>query len=173
MSKRLMILAGVALAAVLLGAAVLVPAFADEPAPTPKAPFGHCGRGFGFWGGLWDVFDAAAEALGLTPEGLFAELHEGKSLADIADETPDVDVEAVYDAMKAARIEGMKQAIQQAVEEGRLSEEHADWLLKGLELGFLPRRGGLRFGPGRMRGRFGRFGPLWPPPTPDSSSSSP
>jgi len=142
MSKRLMILAGVALAVVLLGAAVVVPAFAQEPTPTPKAPFGQRGRCFGFWGGSWAVFDAAAEALGLTPEELFAELHAGKSLADIA-EAQGVDLEAVHDAMKAARVEAMKQAIQQAVEDGRLTQEKADWLLEGLEKGFLPKRWGF------------------------------
>ena len=153
MSKKLVILAGVALAVAVLGAAVAVPALAQEPTPTPEAPCG-C-RGFGFWGRSWAVFDAAAEALGLTPEELFAELHAGKSLAEVA-EAQGVDLEAVHEAMKAARVEAMKQAIEQAVEEGRLTQEQADWLLEGLELGFLPRRWGFRRG---MRGRFGFFAP--------------
>ena len=167
MRKRLMILAGVALAVVLLGAAVVLPAFADEPTPTLEAPFGCRGRGFGFWGGSWAVFDAAAEALGLTPEQLFAELRTGKSLADIA-EAHDVDLEAVQEAMNAARAEGMKKAIEQAVEDGRMSQAQADWLLKGLDLGFLPR--GRGFGRG-MRGHFGRFAPPSAPSTAPSSSS--
>jgi len=153
MSKKLVILAGVALAVAVLGAAVAVPALAQEPTPTPEAPCG-C-RGLGFWGRSWAVFDAAAEALGLTPEELFAELHAGKSLAEVA-EAQGVDLEAVHEAMKAARVEAMKQAIEQAVEEGRLTQEQADWLLEGLELGFLPRRWGFRRG---MRGRFGFFAP--------------
>lgn len=153
MSKKLVILASVALAVAVLGAAVAVPALAQEPTPTPEAPCG-C-RGLGFWGRSWAVFDAAAEALGLTPEELFAELHAGKSLAEVA-EAQGVDLEAVHEAMKAARVEAMKQAIEQAVEEGRLTQEQADWLLEGLELGFLPRRWGFRRG---MRGRFGFFAP--------------
>ena len=163
MSKRLAILAGIALTVTVLGAAVAVPALAQEP--TPKAPSG-C-RGLGFWGRSWAVFDAAAEALGLTPEQLFAELHSGKSLADIA-ETQGVDLKAVHEAMKAAQAEAMKQAIQQAVENGRLTQAQADWLLEGIDLGFLPRRWG--FGRG-VRGRFGGFAlPLAPSAAPGPSS---
>jgi len=166
MSKRLMILAGVGLAVVLLGAAVLVPAFADEPTPTPKAPFTCHGRGFGLWGGPWAVFDAAAEALGLTPEELFAELRADQSLADIA-EAQGVDLEAVQEAMKAARAEGMREAIEQAVEDEYLTQEQADWLLKGQQLGFMPGRRGFGHG---MKRHFGSFGPPWAPSAAPSSS---
>jgi len=163
--KKLIVLAGVALVVALLGAAMVVPALAQEPTPTSEAPCG-C-RGFGLWGRSWAVFDAAAESLGLTPEELFAELHAGQSLADIA-EAQGVDLEAVHEAMKAARVEAMKQAIEQAVEEGRLTQEQADWLLEGLELGFLPGRWG--FGR-RVRGRFGGFAlPLAPSAAPGPSS---
>jgi hypothetical protein len=181
MSKRLMILAGVALVVVLLGAAVVVPALAQEPTPEPEAPSeAPCaphGRGFGFWGGSWDTFDAAAEALGLTPEQLFAELRTGKSLADIA-EAQGVDLETVQEAMNAARAEAMKEAIEQAVEDGRLTQAQADWLLKGLELGFLPGGRGFGFGHGMgggfghgMRGGFGSSSPRSAPSTAPSSSS--
>ena len=168
MSKRLAILAGIALTVTVLGAAVAVPALAQEPTPpTPKAPFGQRGRDLGFWGRSWAVFDAAAEALGLTPEQLFAELHSGKSLADIA-EAQGVDLKAVHEAMKAAQAEAMKQANQQAVENGRLTQAQADWLLEGIDLGFLPRRWG--FGRG-VRGRFGGFAlPLAPSAAPGPSS---
>lgn len=169
MNKRLMILAGAALTVALLGAAVVVPAFAQEPTPTPKAPYGwHGGRwGFGFWGGSWANFDAVAKALGLTPEQLFAELHAGKSLAEIA-EAKGVDLQKVYDAMNAARVEAMKAAIQQAVKDGRLTQAQADWLLKGLELGFLPRGRGFSFGHGFGFGCPG-YSPA-PSATPSSSS---
>jgi hypothetical protein len=98
-------------------------------------------------GRSWAVFDAAAEALGLTPEGLFAELHGGKTLSEVAEERG-VELETVQEAMKAARVEAMKEAIQQAVEDGRLTQERADWLLEGLEQGFLPRGGRLGRGCG-------------------------
>ena len=157
--KRLVLLAGVALIVLLLaGLAGAVLVFAQEP--TPTVPFGRHGGGWGRggfgWagGGQWTMFDKAAEALGLTPEGLFTELHAGKSLDEIA-EAKGVDVQTVYDAMNAARAEAEKQAIQQAVEDGRISQEQADWMLQGLEKGWM---GGHGFGRG--------FGPKGgPPPT--------
>ena len=154
MKKRFMILAGAALAVVLLGAAVVVPAFAQEETLTPEAPFGCRGGGFGAWGGSWTMFDTAAEALRLTPEEFFAELHAGKSLEEIA-EAQGVEFEAVQDAINAAQAEAMQQAIEQAVEDGRISQEQADWLLEGLEQGFLPMGRGFGSGHG-MRGGFGR-----------------
>ena len=180
MKKRFMILAGAALAVALLGAAVAMPAFADEP--TPEAPFSCQGRGFGLWGGSWTVFDTAAEALGLTPEEFFAELHAGKSLEEIAEDLG-VEIEAVQDALKAARVEAMQEAIEQAMEDGRITQDQADWLLEGLEQGFLPvgrgfgtgwghRGGGMGFGHGmKMKGHFGSFAPRSTPSVAPSSSS--
>ena len=144
MKKKLLIGAGVALIVLLLaglGGAAFV--FAQEP--TPPIPFGWHGGGRGMggfgrggfaWsgGGPWTMFDTAAEALGLTPEELFAELRAGKSPAEIAEEQG-VEVEALYDAMNAARGEAMQQAIEQAVQDGRLSQEQADQMLERLESG--------------------------------------
>ena len=147
--KRLVLLAGVALIVLLLaGLAGAALVFAQEP--TPTVPFGGRGGGWGRggfgWadGGQWTMFDKAAEALGLTPEEFFAELHAGKSLTEIA-EAKGVDVQTVYDAMNAARVEAKRQAIQQAVEDGRISQEQADWMLQGLEKGWM---GGRGFGRG-------------------------
>jgi transposase len=145
MKRKLLIGAGVALIVLLLaglGGAAFV--FAQEP--TPPIPFGWHGGGRGMggfggrgmggfgWsgGGPWTMFDTAAEALGLSPEELFAELHAGKSLDEIA-EAKGLDVQTVYDAMNAARGEAMQQAIQQAVEDGRLSQEQADQMIERLE----------------------------------------
>ncbi len=126
--KRLIILSSGALIVLLLAAlagAMLV--FAEEPPLTPDFPFGGRGGGRGLggfgwhgggrgWGGFawaggeqWTMFDAAAEALGLTPEELFAELRAGKSLTEIAEEQG-IEVEAVYDALHAARVEAMQRA---------------------------------------------------------------
>jgi len=152
MTKKWPSFVGVVLVAALLVLALAIPAFAQDSTPTPTAPCGR-GRGFGFWGGgSWSTFDAAAKALGLTPEQLFAELHAGKTLEDVAKDKG-VDVQKVYDAMKAAQVEAQKAAIQQAVKDGKLTQEQADWLLKGLDLGFMP------FGHGFGRGfRFGGWG---------------
>jgi hypothetical protein len=165
MNKGMKILAGTALLVALLGVFVAVPAFAEPstPTPTPVAP-NDGGRGFGFWGGgSWTEFDAAAQALGMTPEQLFSELHSGKSLSDIATEKG-VDLQKVYDAMNADRVEAMKASIQQAVKDGTMTQAQADWFLQGLELGFLP--GGRGFGHG-----FGWPG-LRPATVAPSSSSS-
>ncbi len=87
--------------------------------------------------GFWTMYDAVAEALGLTPDNLFSELHSGKSVAEVAEEQG-VEMEAVRDAMEETRIEARKQAIEQAVEDGRLTQEQADWMIEGLEQGFMP-----------------------------------
>jgi uncharacterized membrane protein len=174
--KRLALLGGLSLIVVLVaslaGAAFV---FADEPTPTPEAPFGCRGRGFGLWGGSWTMFDTAAEALGLTPEEYFAELHDGKTLEEIA-EAQGVELEAVQEAMNASRSEAMREAIAQAVEDGNLTQEQADWLLEGLEQGFMGRGfgfgHGMRGGFGRgMRGGFGGFAPQRAPSVAPNSSS--
>jgi predicted DNA-binding protein YlxM (UPF0122 family) len=139
----------------------VAPALAqDEPVeelPCATRPGLGMGRGgFGGWlGGAWTMFDTAAEALGLTPQEFFAESHDaGKSLTEIAEERG-IDIQAVYDAMEAARGEAMRERIQQAVEDGSMSQEQADWMLEGLDQGFS--LGGRGFGHG-----FG--GPMGPPP---------
>jgi len=177
--KRLAVLSGLTLIVVLVASLVgTTLVFADEPTPTPEAPFGCRGMGLGLWGRSWTMFDTAAEALGLTPEEFFAELHSGKTLAEIAEEQG-VELEAVQEAVNAIRVEAMTEAIQQAVEEGRISQEQADWLLEGLEQGFFPMgrgfgfRHGMKggFGFGRMRGGFGGLGLQRAPAVAPSSSS--
>jgi len=161
--KRLLLLSGGALIALLLIGLVGVSAVsAQEPTPESEVPFragplGWRGGGperggfFGMGGsGRWTMFDTAAEALGLTPVEFFTELHEGKSLDEIAEEQG-IEMDAVRDAIDAARDEALQQAIEQAVEDGNMTQERADWMLEGLEQGFLPR--GRGFGRGRGWGR--------------------
>ncbi len=177
---------GVGLLLGLVGLLMVAPVFAQgntPPTPTPGAGSGlglgrGWGRGFGLGGGFghfWAVFDAAAEALGLTPEQLFSELRSGKTLEEIA-EARGVDIQEVYDAMQAARVQEMKEAIQQAVQDGRITQEQADWLLEGLEKGYFPMGRGFGRGFGRgLRGcpRWWGSTPSTPTPsaTPSSSSS--
>jgi hypothetical protein len=134
-----------------------IPVSAEEGEPT--WPCGNHGwRGFGWGGRSWTMFDTVAEALGLTPQGLFTELHDaGKTVTEIAEEKG-IDIEALQVAVGAARGEAMREAIEQAVEDGKLTQEQADWLLEGLEQGFFP--GGRGMGRGSHFG-FGRggFGP--------------
>jgi len=126
-------------------------ASAQETEPTPGAAWEGRGWGMFGWGGRsWTVFDTIAEALGLTPNELFTESHdEGKSVSEIAEERG-VELDEVKDALNARRSEAQREAIEQAVEDGRITQEQADWMLEGIEQG-------LGLG-GRGMGRGGHFG---------------
>jgi hypothetical protein len=161
----------------------------DTPTPAPNTapatPFGGrgMGRGFGLEGfgfkgaGSWDNFDAMAKALNLTPTQLFEALHSGKTLDAIAKEQG-VDLAKVQEAANAARTQAMKDAIAQAVKDGKMTQEQADWLLQGLEKGYMGRGRGLEFGFGHgptgrggMRGQ-GNRGTAPTPATPAPGTSS-
>jgi hypothetical protein len=139
--NKLLKVAGIATLVTVVGVVAVVGiALAQEPTPTPHGWFGP-GHGLGPMGrGDWDTFDATAEALGLSPEQLFTELHGGKTLTDLAEEKG-VDLQTVYDAAAAVREEAMRQRIEQAVEQGQLSREQADWMLQGIERGWTGGRG--------------------------------
>jgi uncharacterized membrane protein len=148
--KLLIILAVVTLIVLLLaglaGAAIV---FAQDSLPMRFAFFGWHGgdgEGFGPGGGFgWmhesSVCDAVTVTLGLTHEELVAELRAGKSLTEIAEEQG-VEMDTVNEAVSAA--------VEQAVEDGTLTREQADWLLERLEqgLGFGWGRGGYSGGEG-------------------------
>jgi len=122
-----------------------------QPRGAQGGLLGHLGEAF------WGRFDAVAEALGLDPDEFFSRLHSGDTVADIADEQ-DVDLEEIRDALEEAHAEQRAEAIQQALEEGRISEEQAEWMLEGTENGFFPRGGGVDGRPGVGRGHGGRGG---------------
>jgi hypothetical protein len=137
-------------------------AMAQEETPTPESrPFGWRGFGRGFVHNLGGEvgLQAAAETLGMTSEELSTALWGGQSLADLANEKG-VDLQDVRDAVNAAHEQAMRDAIQGAVEDGQLTQEHADWLLEGLDKGFLGDRGlggfGSCGGPRGHRGFSGR-----------------
>ncbi len=176
--KKLVAVIGVLALVSAIGLFVAGTTFAQEstptPTPAPKVPFGcfGWGRGFGFWGGSTAVFDAVAEALNLTPTQLFEQLHSGKTLSEIA-EAQGVDLQKVQDAINAAQKQVMKDAINQALKAGRISQAEADWLLQGLEQGFLPKGRGFGFGHmrGGLRGPRGWWGPA-PTTTPTPSGTT-
>jgi polyhydroxyalkanoate synthesis regulator phasin len=123
--------------------------------------FGRMGRPGGRGGGWMGGFKGCppgnqewlAEQLGMTADELQAELEAGKTIAELAEEKG-VDLDA-------ARIEAMKERIQQAVEDGTITQEQADWMLQGLEQGFMP--GGRDLGFGGRGGHFRGFGGFWGP----------
>ena len=165
--KRLVTVSGAVLAALLLlSAAAVTAVFAQEPDPEaePKAPFMHRfdgmreGRRGGFGGGMFGEradgpgtrMESLSEALGLTSEELRAELREGKTIEEIA-EAQGVDLEALQEAWAAEREQATRDAIAQAVDDGTMSKEQAQWILEGLDKGFLPGLRDFGGGPG-LRG---------------------
>ena len=153
MNKKLpkLIIGGLVAALLLVGAAGATIAYAQDGAtPTPSADEqtdgGKPGRGHGFLGDA--ELQAAADALGMTTDELSTELQNGKTLQDLAD-AAGVDLQVVQDAINAAHAEEMRQRIEQAVADGTMTQEKADWLLEGLEKGFLDGPGfGFGFGHG-------------------------
>jgi hypothetical protein len=108
------------------------------------------------WAGPGAALDTASEVLGMTPEELSAELRAGKSLAEIAEEQG-FDSQAVCDAMQSQR----EETLQQAVIDGRLTQEEADSKLERMaeHEGDCLSMTGNPLGFGRAgEGRWGRFG---------------
>jgi predicted DNA-binding protein YlxM (UPF0122 family) len=89
-------------------------------------------RGFG---GGWQVFDAIAQTLKLTPTQLFEQLHSGKTLKEIA-EAQGVDIQTVWDTIKQFRQDQARAGIEKALQAGKMSKDQADWMLKGMENGW-------------------------------------
>jgi hypothetical protein len=89
-----------------------------------------------------------AEYLGMTEDELKEEFQAGKTLEDLAEEAG-VDIDDLKASLQIAWENNFKERIQEAIENGDLSKEHADWLTEGLEKGFLG--GGRGFeGRGKM-----------------------
>ena len=100
------------------------------------------GRGIGLVG-----LQAAAETLDMTTDELITALRSGSTLEELASEAG-VELQAVQDAIQAAHEEQLRTRIEQGVADGTISQEKADWLLEGLEKGFLDGPGlGVGFGP--------------------------
>jgi hypothetical protein len=124
MFKRVMAVAGVALLVSALGLFAAGAVSAEEPAPRvlARGPWGHIG------GGIGCVGDAAAGLLGMTREEISSERCSGKTLAEIAREMGMSDQQMI-DALLASR----KEAVQRALESGRLTQDQADRMLERLE----------------------------------------
>ena len=113
------------------------------------------GPGPDFFGGSTAAFDAQAKTLTLTPMQLFEQLHSGKTLTEISG-AQGVDLTKVQEAVKAVQAQATKDRISQAVEDGSMTQDQAEWLLEGLDKGYMD--GGPGFGPfggGRMMGGMG------------------
>ena len=104
------------------------------------------GRGPGGGRGLGQVeLEAAAKVLGMTAEELSTALQSGKTLQNLADEAG-VDIEDVRAAIQAAHETELRARVAQAVADGTITQENADWLLEGLDKGFIGVPGAFGFG---------------------------
>lgn len=144
MNKKISILiGGLLIALVVFGAVGATSVLAQGPTDAPL----H-GKGPGGGRGLSDAaLEAAAKALNMTTDELTAALQSGQTLEQIA-EDQGVDFADVQAAIHAVRETEMRERIAQALEDGTITQEHADWLLEGLEKGFLGGPGGFGFGHG-------------------------
>jgi hypothetical protein len=84
-----------------------------------KAPRGFMGRG------ETSLVSVAAEALDMSVEDLHAELKDGKTIAELAEEKG-VDTQGIIDAYLA----GLEENLAQAVEDGKITQNQADWMLE-------------------------------------------
>jgi hypothetical protein len=160
-------------------------AFAQTATPpatqtTPQKSSGSFGRG-GMMCGQTGL-DAAAKALKMTADELSAQLWGGQTLSGLA-EKAGVDIADVQSAVQAACQQAQIDAIKQAVTDGEITQANADWLIEGIEQGYIGSgKGGFGFGGFGMGGRgghgrgFGGFGApngTTPNTTPNSGSTSP
>jgi hypothetical protein len=159
MKKKTLVLIGGLLIAILvvgvLGATAVYAQSSETTSLHGRGP-GDGGRGFG----LGDVeLEAAAKVLGMTTDELSSALKDGKTLQDLAD-AAGVKIEDVQAAIQAAHATEMRDRIQQAVADGTITQENADWLLEGLDKGFIGVPGafglGGRHGHGSGTGMFAK-----------------
>lgn len=99
--------------------------------------------------------DAMAELLGLSPEELHEQIQAGKTIEELAEDAG-VDLEGFRDQMMNNRQESLRERIREALEDDEISQDQADWLLEGLEKGYL---NGPFFQPGSRPGFDGKRGP--------------
>jgi len=78
---------------------------------------------------------AAAEVLGISTQDLENQLWAGRSLSDIA-EKAGIELQSVTDALTAARSTAATLEIEQALADGTITQEQADWLLEGVQNGY-------------------------------------
>jgi predicted nuclease with RNAse H fold len=137
-NKMLIVIGGLLAALLVVGIVGATSAYA-QAADNPGFGLMEYGRGPGGGRG-WRFSDAeveaAAKALGMTVDEFKSALKSGKTLQDLAAEKG-VDIADVHAAIRTVRIAEMREHIAQAVEDGTMSKEKADWLLEGLDKGFI------------------------------------
>jgi len=143
------VIGALVIALLAVGAYGTTTVFADDS--NPPLPFGGRepgGRGGPHGGRFLEgaALETVANALDMSTDDLSAALENGQTIQELAD-AAGVDMQEVQDALSALRAETMREQIAQAVQDGTMTQEKADWLLEGLDKGFLEGPG-FRFGPG-------------------------
>lgn len=155
--KKILVIAGitVAVAAIAFVAVGSTVAADDNPPLPPVGGFGPGGCGMWGGGGNWDAFDTIADEFGMTPTELFEALHDGSTIEELA-EAEGVDLDDLQATLGDLHQERARERIQEAVENGDITQEQADWMLEGMENGYGrmgrgidPHGGGMRFSPMR------------------------
>lgn len=149
-NKMSVLIGGLLVALLVIGVIGATSAYAQSPSNALQHGGGPGGgRGLGLEG-----LQVAAEALNMTTDELITALRSGRTLEELATEAG-VDLQDVQDAIQAAHATAMRERIQQALDAGTITQEHADWLLEGLDKGFIGAPGGFGLGGPRGPG----FGP--------------
>jgi phage I-like protein len=175
LKKKLPLLLGGFLAVlVVVGAIGAGIAYADNSTP-PAAISGQTFDGRGPRGGHMlgsAELEAAAKALGMTTDELSTALKSGQTLEQVAT-AKGVDFQKVQDAVNAAHREEMRTQIKQALSDGTITQAKADWLLEGLDKGYLDQPGfGLGFGRGGPGGPDMHGNGQQPPAAPSTPAAS-
>ena len=159
-TKMSILIGGLLVALLVVGVIGATHAYAKG---SPAALFNGRGPGDGRGGhGLGQPeLDAAAKVLGMTSTELSTALQGGKTLEQVATDKG-VDFQKVKDAVQAAHVAEMRTRIKQAVTDGKITQANADWLLEGLDKGYIGVPGA--FGLGGPHGGHGMGdGPLGQP----------
>lgn len=143
MKNRVLTLIGGFLAVMLVIGVLSAPSVYAQSSPSDIFHGSGPGGGRGLGNGV--ALQAAAEALGMTTDELINALRGGSTLEELAEEAG-VDIEDVHTAIQEAHTMEMRERIQQAVGNGTITQEHADWLFEGLENGFFGGPGRFKFG---------------------------
>ena len=142
--KMSIVIAGLLAALLVVGVIGATGAFAQGSATTLLHGRGPGGGGRGF--GLGQVeLEAAAKVLGMTADELSTALQSGKTLEQVATDKG-VDIQKVKDAIQAAHATEVRDRIQQALKDGTITQANADWLLEGLDKGYIGVPGAFGFG---------------------------
>src|SRR5688572_32548217 len=119
-NKMSVLIAASLFALVVIGVVGATNAYAQSQPGTLLHGGGPGGRGLGLEG-----LQIAAEALNMTTDELINALRSGQTVEEIATEAG-VDLQEVQDAIQEARATQMRERIQQAVDDGTITQAHAD-----------------------------------------------